>query len=111
MQTQANANRRLDRRANVRPSVKVICRKGTLDLGANIAIAVLDVSETGVRLIVKERLTANQELSISLEPAHSRAAVRRIANVAWCVESSDEKFVVGAHFDKRMPYSEWQKLI
>jgi hypothetical protein len=111
MQSQANANRRLDRRANARASVKVVCRKGTLDLGANIAVAILDVSETGVRLIVKEPLAIDQELTVSLEPTHSRGADRRPGRVVWCVESTEQKFVVGVHFDKRLPYAEWQKLV
>jgi hypothetical protein len=111
MQAQVNVNRRLDRRANARPSVKVICRKGTLDLGANIAVAVLDVSETGVRLIVKEPLKVDQEVTVALEPSHGRGAERRVARVAWCVESSEQKYVVGARFDKRLPYADWQKLV
>jgi hypothetical protein len=106
----ANSNRRRDRRAKPRPSVKAICRIGALDLGENIGMAVLDLSETGIRLIVSRALHANQEVCITLTSATNIRPVQCPATVAWCVEATRQTWVAGVHFDKRMPYIEWQRL-
>ncbi len=47
-------NRRLAQRRPAKHRVKIVCRRGALDLGPNLAVSLLDVSETGARLIVKE---------------------------------------------------------
>ena len=44
---QANKNRRAFVRRATQGKVKVICRKGAMDLGQNVAKIVLDVSESG----------------------------------------------------------------
>jgi hypothetical protein len=50
------SNRRASRRLRPRGKVKVTCRKGTLDLGPNVAVGLLDVSETGCRVMLREAL-------------------------------------------------------
>jgi hypothetical protein len=82
-----------------------------LDLGANIAVSLLDVSESGVRMLVKDRLDFGQELTVYLESVSSRRAERLAARVIWCVETAGQKqYVVGVRFDKRLQYTEWQKM-
>jgi hypothetical protein len=97
-------------RRSPRGRVKIVCQRGTLELGPNLALAVLDISETGVRLRVKEALRPGQELSISLEGPCSIRPVRRIGRVVWSVPSADGTHCAGVNLDKRLDYREFLDL-
>src|SRR5205807_5017007 len=49
----ANANHRRTRRRRPKNHTKVTCHKGPFGLGPNVAVSMLDVSEAGIRLVVK----------------------------------------------------------
>src|SRR5438128_2163012 len=55
-------NRRHSRRQPPKGSVRAFCRKGTLGLGPNIAVRLLDLSEGGAQLVVSEELQPGQEV-------------------------------------------------
>ena len=76
-------NRRNERRCPPKRSVKVTCRKGALGLGPNLALSLLDVSETGVRLIVKEELKARQEVEITLLGIGQQRPLQVMGAVVW----------------------------
>jgi PilZ domain len=104
-------NRRVDRRAKPKPSSKVVCRLGTLDLGADVAITVLDVSETGARLLVKKQVREGEEVTVCFEPLHSQRPSRLVGRVVWSIKTTEQTFVIGVRFEKRLPYKEWQSLV
>src|SRR4051794_172168 len=82
------ANRRRSPGLSFRASSKVICRKGIMGLGPNIALAVADVSEIGVQLLVKETLQRGQEVEVCLlAPGHSRE-LKRAGRVVWASAAS-----------------------
>ncbi|MGF1581737.1 MAG: PilZ domain-containing protein [Gemmataceae bacterium] len=56
-----------------------------MGLGRNIALTVLDVSETGVRLLVDRPLEPGEEVEVNLEVIVHRHAFRLRANVVWCL--------------------------
>ena len=58
---------RLCRRRPARGRVRVVCQKGAMGLGVNLAVALLDVSESGARLILSGPLQRGQEVSLTLE--------------------------------------------
>jgi hypothetical protein len=58
--------RRLTPRRLTKPGVQVICREGSLGLGPNVALSVYDISETGIRLVVKSALATGQEIEVEL---------------------------------------------
>jgi PilZ domain len=102
--------RRLDRRRRPKSWTKAICRKGSLDLGLRINLGILDLAETGVRILASERLENDQEVTITLgTPTHIHP-VRVLGRVVWCVETLDKTFCVGIRFNKRLPYPEMTKL-
>jgi PilZ domain len=103
--------RRLDKRFRPKNMTKVTCRKGTLDLGANIILGILDLAETGVRLLVREQLAANQEVAVTLECPSDKRPLRVIGFVAWCVPTKDDKFCLGVRFSKRLRYAEVARLV
>ena len=105
----SSQNSRRDRRRPPRGSLKVVCRKGKLGLGANIALSLLDISTGGVRLLVKEALKRGDELEIELDAPWIQKPVKLAASVAWYapIESGHS---VGVTFNKLLPFAELQNL-
>jgi hypothetical protein len=91
-------------------SVRVTCRKGTLDLGKSLALGVLDISETGIRLLVSEPLNSDQEVAITLDSINHLRPLRIIGRVVWCMETANKQYCTGIRFDKRLRYMEVTKL-
>ena len=103
-------NRRLAQRRPAKNRVKIVCRRGALDLGPNLAVAILDVSETGARFIVKDALQTGRDVSISLEGQSTLRPIPRVGSVAWCVPAADGNFCVGVNFQKRLPYRDFLEM-
>ena len=103
-------NRRLSRRRPAKSRVKVVCRRGALDLGPDLAVALLDLAETGARLVVKDALLPGREVSLSLAGQSTLRPIPRVGNVAWCVPAADGTFCVGVSFQKRLPYRDFLEL-
>jgi hypothetical protein len=103
---QAFKNRRVTLRRNPRPKIKVLCYKGSLDIGQNIAVSLLDVSESGVRLIVKTALDPNQQINFSLQgPIHMRP-LSSTGRVVWAVPTADGNCCIGVRLDKYLRYQD-----
>jgi hypothetical protein len=88
----------------------VLLRKGTLGLGPDIALSVLDVSETGVRMLLKVALARGQEVEIVLQPAGYPRDVKLTGHIVWCIPTADGSHGVGIQFDKRMDYTAYQSI-
>jgi hypothetical protein len=104
-------NRRLSRRLRTQRSVKATCRHGGLDLGKNIALSVLDVSEDGIRLVLREAVKVKEEVYLTLVSAASPRPLKRLGNVAWVVPSADGMFCAGVQLQKRLPYADLSRLV
>jgi hypothetical protein len=109
--TPGTANRRRTFRRRPRKITKVACFKGALGLGPNLALDLLDVSERGVRLRVKEPLELHQQVEVHLTGLGHRRPVKVPAAVVWCVEAADGSYCIGAHFEKGLPYADLQQLV
>ena len=84
--------------------VGVTCRRGVLDMGRDLAVSLLGLSEAGVRLVVKEPLEPGREVSVGLAgPAHCRP-VTRLGKVAWSAPSADGTHHAEVAFRERLPY-------
>lgn len=104
-------NRRLDRRRPPRGRVRVVCQRGSLELGANLALALLDLSETGALLLIKEALEKGREVSLALEQVGTGRTFKRVGIVAWSAPLPDGKsFRAGVAFQKRLEYREIREL-
>jgi len=104
-------NRRLSRRLGARRGIKATCRHGSLDLGKDIALSVLDVSEDGIRLLLRETVKVKQEVYLALTSAGSPRPLKRLGNVAWVVPSADGTFCAGVQLQKRLAYAELSRLV
>jgi len=78
-------------------------------MGANIAAGVLDVSEAGARLLLKEELPVGHEFEVILDSPGSRS-VKILARVIWSVPAADGTFVVGTAFQARLSYADLHAL-
>jgi hypothetical protein len=81
-----------------------------LGLGPNLAIKLLDVSETGARLVVSEELAAGQEVEVELEALGLKNRTKMVSSICWQLKLEDGSFCVGVRFDKQLNYADWQNL-
>jgi len=104
------SNRRRSPRRRPRGSVKLECRRGSSGLGLNLTVAVLDLADTGVRLIVKEALDVPAEVEILISGYGISKSIRRLATVRWQLRLDNGSYCVGVEFQKQLQYREWQVL-
>jgi hypothetical protein len=69
----------------------------------------LDVSEGGVRIVVKAPLPVGQVVEIRLEGADTRPVIR-VAKVVWSLALENGNHGVGVHFEKALSYADLQRL-
>jgi hypothetical protein len=99
-------NRRRSRRARARTSVKLQCREGAFGLGADLAYAVLDVSESGACLILRQPVAEQAEVEIIIE-GYGMKSIKRLGHVRRQVKLDDGKCCIGVEFQKPLPYRDW----
>ena len=106
-----NLNRRRSRRARAKTWVQAECRPGGYGLGPNLSQRVLDLSETGVRLIVREPLEVAAEVEIILSAYGLTRPLKRVGVVRWQLSLDDGHFCVGIEFQRPLPYRELLVLV
>jgi hypothetical protein len=104
-------NRRQTLRRRPNRLSKVACFKGTLGLGINLALEMLDVSERGIRLRVKEALAPGQPLEIHLSGLAHRKPLKVIARVVWCSPAEKGGYWIGCQFERTLSYADLQLLL
>lgn len=97
--------RRVAPRRKPKGGSRVSCRKGALGLGPNIAQALLDLSEGGVRMLVGASLKQGQEVEVALSGPGVAREVTRLGEVIWSLETAGGNHCVGVRFDKRLDHS------
>jgi hypothetical protein len=105
-----DSERRNSCRRQPKQTAKITCRAGTLGLGPNIAVGFLDVSESGIQLIVKTALAPGGEVEIGLQPLGSNKPTALPARVMWSLPLADGNHCIGARFEKRLPYPFLQEI-
>lgn len=103
-------NRRANPRRAPKGSTRVTCRRGSLGLGPDLALSLLDVSETGARLLVKEPLAIGQEVELGLLAPGCVREYLLPGVVVWAIETAAGGHCVGFQFQKRLSYSALQDL-
>jgi Tfp pilus assembly protein PilZ len=76
----------------------------------NLAVALLDVSETGVRLVLREPLERGQDVEITLLGLGHLRPVKVLGSVVWCVATDNQQHCVGVQFNHRLKYADFQHL-
>lgn len=104
----STVNRRASRRAPLRGTVRVECRKGSMGLGPNLVHSPLDISETGVRLILKVDLRRGQEVEVLLTGGGFTRPVKKLGTVIWSLPTENNCFCVGVRFDGSLGFADLQ---
>jgi hypothetical protein len=103
-------NRRQSPRRATKSITKVVCLKGGYDMGRNLTVSPLDISESGLRLIVCDALDIGQEVTLKLEGLGHSRPLKMHGNVMWCVATAEKQFCIGIRFQKFLPYAELTRL-
>jgi PilZ domain len=103
-------NRRRSLRKQLRSAIKVQCRKGSFGFGQNIFETFLDLSEGGVRLIIKAPLELGDEVEVRLEGLNVIRPVVRVAKVVWSLPLESGHYCVGFQFAKNLAFADLQRL-
>jgi hypothetical protein len=85
-------------------------QRGDIGLGPDLALALLDLSENGARLAVKESLQPGEEVELNLEGIWHRRPLRLMGNVTWCAPGAGDRLEAGIRFPKRLPYADLSQL-
>ena len=105
--TTSRLNRRSSRRSPLRGTVRIECRKGAHGLGPDLVKFPLDISETGVRLVLKVALAEGQEVEVLISGGHGKP-LKRTGRIIWSVPTENNCHVVGLRFDGHLPFGELQ---
>jgi len=73
-------------------------------LGPNIVIQFLDLSEGGLRAVVKDVLTKGGEVECLLTGYGMAKPIKRVGRVCWVVPMDDAQACIGVNFDKAVAY-------
>jgi hypothetical protein len=104
-------DRRASRRRPPRDWVRIECRKGAHGLGRNIGKQFLDLSETGVRLLVSAELQVGDEAEIILTGVGSlNKPLKRVGKVIWAFKTDEDLYCVGLRFAKPLAYMYVQQM-
>jgi PilZ domain len=94
----ARSDRRRAHRQRPKLSTKVSCRPETVIVGPNLALAVLDISGDGIRLIVKSPLEKGQQIEVDLEGIGYCRPIKLAAEVVWSLATAEGNWCIGAKF-------------
>ena len=97
-------NTRRSRRQTAKSGTKLRAYRNPLGLGPNIGLRTLDISETGLRLILKEELPVGHSFEVEIE-GPSMKPFKAVAILHWILKAEDGTFIAGASFDKALAYS------
>lgn len=99
-------NRRRSHRKKPKESTKFVTFKGSSGLGHNLALSLLDLSETGIRMVVRDPFQTGQEVEVNLESICHRRPIKVPGKVVWCMQAVDGSHCVGIQFYRPLPYAD-----
>ncbi|WP_020468632.1 PilZ domain-containing protein [Zavarzinella formosa] len=99
-------DKRLIRRKPVKRGVIARCRRGQLGLGQDLALGIIDISDSGMCLLVKTELRRGEEAEVEMIGVGRSKPIKILCEVRWIVFEDDERFRVGLRFRKRIPYAD-----
>jgi hypothetical protein len=91
-------DRRRARRQRPKATTEVTCRAGAVRVGANLALAILDISADGIRMVVRSSLDKGQKIEVDLEGIGYCRPLKLDAEVVWALATADGNGCVGAKF-------------
>lgn len=102
-------NRRSSVRRPLRSDIRIECRKGAMGLGPNLTQSAVDLSQTGICLVVSASMSRGEEAEVVIT-GNGRAAIKRGAEVAWSLPQEAGYYFVGLRFRPELSYYEVQQV-
>ena len=96
--TAASSDRRRSRRQRPKATTEVKCRTQPVRVDANLALAILDISADGIRMIVRSPLEKAQKIEVDLEGIGYCRPLKLDAEVVWALATADGNWCIGAKF-------------
>ncbi len=96
-------HRRMVRRL-VKKTTVVSCQKGLMGMGPNLATRLYDISEDGLRLILRQPLSPGEEIEVNFTAAGTSKTVTVESTVVWCSKEEKEGYCVAAKFVSPLSY-------
>ena len=81
-----------------------------MGLGANLAVSVVEVSETGACVVVNALFAVGEEMEVTLESVVHRRPIRKMARVVRCESAGPDRWRVGVQFQGALRYSDLNDL-
>ena len=78
------ADKRLGRRRMALKGAQIEFRRGTLGFGADLAVALVDVSDDGLCVHIKEAVAPGEEVEVVVCRPLGGKPIKRTGRVAWC---------------------------
>jgi Tfp pilus assembly protein PilZ len=103
----ADARRNRERRT-AKGSCVATCRR-TGQTG-DLALALMDVSETGVRLLLTTAVSEGQAVIVTLRNLRHPEALERSGTVRWCVPTAQGSHCAGVELDPPLAFADVQRL-
>lgn len=98
----AGVDKRLGHRRPARPRAEVEFRRGATGLGPNLAHELVDVSDDGLCVHLKESVTPGDEVEVAVGRPLGGKLHKRHARVRWCRPAWGSGFLVEVVFSKRL---------
>jgi hypothetical protein len=104
-------NRRAAIRKPARRSIHLECRRGSMGLGNNLASGYLDISLSGVQVVLHDmHLLKGEEVEVVLQGHGFRGSIRRTGEVRWIQPVETGGCRVGIQFNKYLNFRDLQNL-
>jgi hypothetical protein len=95
---------RLGRRKPITRKVGMAVRVGMSGLGRDLGCGLVDVTDDGLGIKLKEPIQAGREVTIDLALPGVSKPLRVIGEVRWCRAAGDGTFTAGVRLRRRLPY-------
>lgn len=92
------SERRRSRRQSPKMTTEIACRPQTVIIGPDVALAVLDISAEGIRLMVNAPLAKGQRIEVDLQGIGYSKPIKLNAEVIWALATADGNWCIGAKF-------------
>ena len=107
-QLPARRNRRQRYRLRCNGQGKIECRCVPCLEDSDLTVCALDISESGVQLVLRTALATGAEVEVVLCGVDGRPPVKRLGRVAWSRPLADARTCAGVMFDMPIPFAEVQ---
>ena len=107
---QDQPDRRREHRWEPRGGVEVVCKVGDSGQGPDVALALLDVSASGARLLVRDAPALGEAVEVCLYTTSGPGWFRQAARVVWSVAARGGHYFAGVRFEAALASEEAEAL-